>query len=100
MKAILYSAAALLFVIAAGGAAFSTMDKALIYGGAGQGKVIFDHPVHASRGMVCNDCHTALFDTQKKALITMDDHSSGKKCFACHNGRKAFNDCTQCHRKF
>jgi phosphate transport system substrate-binding protein len=101
MKVIVFMIAALLFVFIVGGVGFTAMqEKALIYGGAGQGKVIFDHKTHASKGMVCADCHAAIFDTQKKALFTMEDHSSDKKCFACHNGKKAFNDCAQCHRKF
>ena len=100
MKVIVFIIATLLFVFVLSGVAFSIMDKVLIYGGAGQGKVIFDHQVHASKGMVCNDCHAAFFDTQKKALFTMEDHSSDKKCFGCHNGKKAFNECGQCHRKF
>lgn len=48
---------------------FATHDKALLYGGAGQGRVIFDGRLHASKGMVCNDCHSAIFETHKKALI-------------------------------
>lgn len=81
-------------VLATGG------GKALLYGGAGQGKVIFDGRVHASKGFVCKDCHGGIFDTHKKALITMDDHSKPKACFVCHNGTKAFAECDQCHRKF
>ena len=100
MKVVFFVMAALLFTLAVSGVAFSTMDRALIYGGAGQGKVIFDHRTHASKGMVCNDCHAAFFDTHKRALITMEDHSSDRKCFACHDGAKAFNECAQCHRKF
>ncbi len=73
--------------------------KALLYGGAGQGRVIFDGRTHASAGLVCNDCHTKLFETRKKALITMEDHSKEKACFACHNGKRAFSDCGSCHRQ-
>ena len=90
-----------LVVLAFSSTAPATGDgKSLIYGGAGQGKVIFDGYVHASKGMVCKDCHMTIFQTQKKALITMGDHSADKACFVCHNGKKAFNDCEQCHRKF
>jgi phosphate transport system substrate-binding protein len=101
MKATLYIIAACIIVLTVSNVAFSTGNgKVLIYGGAGQGKVIFDGRVHAAKGMVCNDCHTKIFETSKKALITMDDHSNEKACFVCHNGRKVFNDCEQCHRKF
>lgn len=82
------------YVYAVGG------GKMLIYGGGGQGKVIFDGQTHASKGFVCNDCHLSLFEMKKKALITLTDHNEAKACFYCHNGKKAFYDCAQCHRKF
>lgn len=101
MKTIICIVVALFAILALHGEAPAIGEgKTLMYGGAGQGKVIFDGRVHASKGMVCKDCHTSIFKTQKKALITMDDHGSDKACFACHNGTKAFNDCAQCHRKF
>jgi phosphate transport system substrate-binding protein len=80
--------------------AFSVDGRnSVTYGGGGEGKVFFDGRTHASAGLRCNDCHTALFEMKKKALITMEDHGSGKACFACHDGRRAFFDCTKCHRK-
>jgi len=90
----------LLALVALSGTVFATSDKALLYGGAGQGKVIFDGRMHASQGYVCKDCHGDLFQTKKEALITMDDHGKAVACFACHDGAKAFNDCGKCHRKF
>lgn len=93
------SCLALLMLAALSGAAGATSDKALIYGGAGQGKVIFDGRLHASKGLVCNDCHGGIFGTHKSALITMNDHSEKVACFTCHDGTKVFNDCDQCHRK-
>ena len=85
----------------------------LIYRGGGQGKVVFDHQLHASKGLSCNDCHTdfdgtgkQLFTTRKQGLITLADHTTAAKCFACHNGNGARNDgkaafhhCGNCHRK-
>jgi phosphate transport system substrate-binding protein len=101
MKILAYTVAACILVLGASGAAFSIGDgKALVYGGAGQGKVIFDGRGHASKGMVCSDCHTKFFETRKYALITMDDHNADRACFVCHNGKRAFNECGQCHRKF
>ncbi|BCS53511.1 c(7)-type cytochrome triheme domain-containing protein [Geobacter sp. SVR] len=88
-----------LLILLAGTVSATGGGKALLYGGAGQGKVIFDGRLHASKGLVCADCHSALFNTWKKDLITMDDHFSDKGCFACHNGTKVFNECEQCHRK-
>ena len=92
----------------------------LSYRGGGHGKVVFDHQLHASGGFRCNDCHTdfagtgkQLFTTRKQGLIALADHTSGARCFACHNGqgvpgqrkgasydgKGAFNDCDRCHRK-
>jgi phosphate transport system substrate-binding protein len=75
------------------------------YRGGGQGRVTFDHGTHASKGYACVDCHTRLpstgtqlFQTQKQGLISVADHSSDRKCFACHNGKTAFTTCDQCHR--
>jgi phosphate transport system substrate-binding protein len=83
-------------------AAATGSGKVLLYGGAGQGKVVFDGRTHASAGLACADCHTApaLFPMRKLALITMDDHGRPTACFTCHNGLNAFNDCQKCHRKF
>jgi thiosulfate reductase cytochrome b subunit len=89
-----------LAVGALGSVVFATSDKALLYGGAGQGRVIFDGRLHASRGLVCKDCHSDIFETKKKALITMDDHFRPVACFTCHDGSMVFNDCEKCHRKF
>jgi thiosulfate reductase cytochrome b subunit len=75
------------------------------YRAAGQGTVTFDHGMHASKGYVCLDCHTKLpstgtqlFQTQKQGLISVADHSSDRKCFACHNDKVAFATCDRCHR--
>jgi phosphate transport system substrate-binding protein len=72
--------------------------KVLLYGGAGQGKVIFDGRLHASKGYGCKSCHADIFPARKKALISMDDHGNGKACFACHDGTTASFDCQSCHR--
>ena len=89
----------ILVLVALSGVVFATSDKALLYGGAGQGTVIFDGRLHASKGFVCNDCHSGIFETKKRALITMDDHGNAVSCFVCHDGTKVFNDCELCHRK-
>ncbi len=100
MRHLIFIMLVLAFLLASGGAGATGDGKSLLYGGAGQGKVIFDGRTHASAGFVCNDCHLQIFQTAKKALITMDDHNNGKACFSCHNGTKAFNECGKCHRKF
>jgi c(7)-type cytochrome triheme protein len=98
-----YSASLLLGAV--GIATAAQMVKSFNYRGGGQGTVIFDHGTHASRGLVCVDCHTRwpatgaqLFQTQKQGLISMADHSGDGKCFACHDGKLAFATCEQCHR--
>jgi phosphate transport system substrate-binding protein len=95
-RCMLLAAAALL---AAGVARGTPADRVLLYGGAGQGTVIFDGRTHAASGLSCNDCHLELFVTRKRALITRADHEQGSACFACHDGRRAFSDCGGCHRK-
>jgi c(7)-type cytochrome triheme protein len=71
-----------------------------------QGRVIFDHQLHASKGYRCNDCHTDykgtgkhLFETRKRGLISLVDHETGVKCSACHNGKDEFDACARCHYK-
>jgi c(7)-type cytochrome triheme protein len=109
----LAAAAAVLLCLWPGSAGAGGRLPMLSYRGGGQGKVVFDHQLHASQGFHCNDCHTdfagtgkQLFTTRKQGLIAMADHTSGTKCFACHNGhavtgerKSAFNDCGRCHRK-
>jgi phosphate transport system substrate-binding protein len=76
------------------------------YRGGGQGRITFDHGMHASKGYVCMDCHTRLpstgtqlFQTQKQGRISIADHGSNSSCFACHNGAIAAAACEQCHRR-
>jgi thiosulfate reductase cytochrome b subunit len=75
------------------------------YRGGAQGRVVFDHQLHASKGFRCNDCHTdfartgePLFFTRKQGLFTFADHQTATKCFACHDGKGAFDECARCHR--
>jgi len=95
--------ALLLFPAAAG---MARGPGPLTYRGAAQGPVVFDHQLHASRGLVCRDCHTLhkptgrqLFQTRKQARITLADHDRPVWCFACHDGASAFSDCGRCHRR-
>ncbi len=78
----------------------ATERKTLRYGGGGQGTVVFDGPLHASKGFVCNDCHLNLFAVEQQARISYQDHFSGKSCFACHNQVNVDRNCGFCHRKF
>ena len=92
--------AAALVLVAAVARATPGTAAVLLYAGAGQGRVVFDGRLHASRGLTCDDCHASrLFATKKQALLTMDDHGSGRACWACHDGKRAFGECAGCHRK-
>lgn len=95
------------------------MPHAIKYTGGSEGRVIFDHQLHLSKGARCNDCHTdfngtgqQLFATRRRALISSDDHSTETGCFACHDGKvhqgkakpdwahgstSAFYTCERCH---
>lgn len=77
---------------------------AVLYRGGEQGRVIFDHRMHAAKGYVCLDCHTSyagtgkqLFQTRKQGLIDRAVHDRDESCFACHNGAVASSDCKTCH---
>ena len=98
-----YSPRALLVAAAAfaalNSAAIATPGDTLIYRGGAQGKVVFDGQVHAAKGLTCSTCHSALFATQRTGRITMADHGADKACFACHNGKRAFDTCASCHRQ-
>lgn len=96
----LYLALTLLLVTLVAGQSQATERKTLRYGGAGQGTVVFDGPLHASKGFTCNDCHLSLFAPEQKARITMQDHFQSTSCFTCHNQVNASRDCGFCHRKF
>lgn len=80
--------------------AISTESKAVRYGGGGQGTVVFDGQLHASKGFVCRDCHDSIFPPAIKAKIMMEDHFKGVSCFTCHNQTVASKNCGFCHRKF
>lgn len=95
----LYQALVLLAVMLAAVPASSTERETLRFGGGGQGTVVFDGQLHASKGFVCRDCHDAVFTTAHKSRVSMADHFRGVACFTCHNQTVASRDCGFCHRK-
>lgn len=77
------------------------MPSGAIVFGSGEYAVKFQHMVHL-KNFQCTDCHTKLFQAKKGSTkITFADHTSGKYCYSCHNGKIAFaNDqCARCHGK-
>ena len=44
--------------------------RTLTYRGGGQGKVVFDHQLHASQGFRCDDCHTNFAGSGKVPVAT------------------------------
>lgn len=96
----LNQAVLLLAVMLFAAPAIGTERETIRFGGGGQGTVVFDGQLHASKGFVCRDCHDAIFPTAHKARISMDDHFKGVACFACHNQTVVSRDCGYCHRKF
>src|SRR5690242_12217270 len=97
MRTLVYGLAALAVALAAPARA-TPGGKVIVYGGAGQGKVVFDGRLHASKGYACKSCHADLFPTRRKGLISIDLHGNGTSCFACHDGKTASFECQSCHR--
>lgn len=64
-----------------------------------KGKVVFNGKTHAK--IKCMDCHPKPWKMKKGDKMTMADMKAGKKCGACHNGKKAFaiTKCAKCHKK-
>jgi thiosulfate reductase cytochrome b subunit len=97
-----YTASALLVAAVASAAlssaAIATPGDTLVYRGGAQGKVVFDGRLHAAQGLNCSACHSSLFATQRIGRITMAEHGTNKACFACHDGKRAFDTCGSCHR--
>jgi c(7)-type cytochrome triheme protein len=83
----------------------------VIYEGKGAGQVIFDGKFHASKNLVCADCHEgsafsfALFEAKRGAnIVSMRNMELGRSCGHCHDGKQAFSttdslSCSKCHKK-
>lgn len=79
----------------------------VVYEGGGAGKVVFDAPRHAAKGLVCADCHEskglspALFSMQRGGNeITMRKIELGRSCGHCHEvSMRNTLTCDTCHRK-
>lgn len=90
----------LLITIAFVGSAIATgPGKTVDFAGGAMGKVVFDGKAHADKGNKCNDCHPKLFQMKKGAVKITAPHKPGEFCASCHDGKKATNKCTDCHKK-
>jgi len=78
------------------------------YEGNGAGEVVFDGTMHASKGLLCADCHEANFTTNalfemKRSpnnTITMRKIELGMFCGNCHDvSATDFRSCSKCHHK-
>jgi c(7)-type cytochrome triheme protein len=79
----------------------SPVPEAPIVFGSGDKAVKFSHKPHIA-AFQCSECHENLFKMAKGSTkIVFTDHKSGKACFSCHSGKKAFgiDKCTKCHAK-
>lgn len=102
MKIIILVATILTAVVFVGSTIATPPGRNVEYAGGGAGRVTFDGKVHTDKGLRCIDCHPKLFQMRREAKITMADHNTNKFCFACHNGKRAFqsaNNCAKCHKK-
>jgi len=81
------------------------------YEGKGAGEVVFDGPLHSSKGFTCASCHDGLglanplFEMKKRGNnLSMRKMDMGRSCGYCHNGKNTFStasmtDCSKCHHK-
>lgn len=100
MRRFLVLAVAVCFVFSLTGLAMaSAPGKKVEFAGGGKGKVVFNGSTHAKDK--CNVCHPAMWKMVKGEKMTMAEMKAGKKCGACHNGKKSFGlkDCAKCHKK-
>lgn len=71
---------------------------------APMGTVLFDGTTHAAKGLICSDCHDAIFKMKRGAAkMRMADINAGRFCGECHNGVMAFEsnspkNCLKCHK--
>lgn len=100
LTVILVAAVAFVFI---GSSMAVAPGKTVKFNGGKLGPVVFDGKVHADKGVQCTECHPNLFQMKTGTVkITQEDHNTGKFCFTCHNGERAFKaapNCNKCHQK-
>ena len=75
--------------------------KTLEFSNSPMGVVTFDGTVHKDAGVKCKECHNKdMFPKMKQGTvkITMDEIYASKQCGVCHNGGRAFDAKSNCHR--
>jgi c(7)-type cytochrome triheme protein len=58
--------------------------------------VYFSHRLHTQAGTTCETCHGPVRD---RHVITREVDLRMKNCMACHQEKKARNDCSTCHEE-
>lgn len=58
--------------------------------------VYFSHRVHTKAGATCETCHGPV---PEREVISKDVVHDMRSCMACHEARKARNDCAACHEE-
>lgn len=75
--------------------------KDVTYPIKGLGNTVFSHAKHiAKNGGSCKGCHDGSIRI-KEAGVTMAQMEKGRKCGACHNGKRTFTvagNCDRCHK--
>jgi len=83
----------------------------ITYEGKGAGEVVFDGPLHSSKGLTCASCHNSrglsdpLFEKKRGgSSMSMRKMDLGRSCGYCHDGKNTFStasmtDCSKCHHK-
>ncbi len=102
MKRVLMGVCAFVALCAFAGTALAVgPGKTVAYPDGKEGKVVFDGKSHSAAKLACKMCHPDPFAMKKSAKITKADHDTGKYCFKCHDGKKAFGptECAKCHKK-
>ncbi len=75
--------------------------KDVVYSIKGLGNAVFSHAKHiAKNDGNCKGCHDGTIKTKENG-VTMAQMEKGKKCGACHNGKRSFTvaaNCDRCHK--
>lgn len=56
--------------------------------------VFFSHRVHTEAGAACESCHGPV---RERDVLAKEGNISMGACMACHQQKKASNDCNTCH---